>query len=642
MNAFRKVFDFSSDSIARRLVVYLFLCSSVITLIGTSIQLYLEYNRDINSIKKSLGQIETSQLESIKQTLWVSNDSFLKIQLDGLLRLPDIAYLGIKSHGKTIISVGTQGQANTIERWFPLNYSYRDQEIDLGQLFVVADLRGVHQRLVDRALIIFSTLAVKTFLVSVFMLFIFYLLVGRHLNSLAEYARRYDPDKEDNPLVLKRSRRKMGSGDELDQVISAFNDMSKKLNALFQEKKQNNEKLRHEINERTTIEVALRESEQRYKKLYQEFQVILDGIPDALTLLTPDLRVIWANRGTATLLNRKMAELPGRHCYEIWQGLSSTCDDCLGRACFERGQALEGTRTTSDGRVWEKRVFPLKDKDGTVVNVIEWSSEITEKIRLAKEAELASRLASLGELSAGVAHEINNPNAMILLNAPVLKQIIDAGFPILEKYCKEHGDFELGGMTYVELLAEAPILLDSIMDGSERIRRIVEDLKDFVRNENTTEEEIFDLADAMNTAARLTEGSIKKAAADFKVCYFSTMQPIKGRRQDIEQVLVNLILNACQALCTEHQIIELAAGYDAQRKENIVTVRDEGHGIQAQDLPRIMDPFFTTKRECGGTGLGLSISARIIKKHGGTIGISSSPGSGTTVTIRLPAHGGEH
>jgi signal transduction histidine kinase len=640
VTALSRIFDFSTRSIARRLVLYLFLCSSVITLIGTSLQLYLEYNRDIKSIEKSLLQIEASQLESLIQTLWVSNDSFLKIQLDGLLKLPDIEYLGIKNNEKIVISVGSRGQTNTIEREYPLKYFYRNQVIDLGSLFVVADLYGVHQRLFDRALIIFSTLAVKTFLVSLFMLFMFYLLVGRHLNVLAEHTRNYDPEHEGNQLKLNRSRKKGGYGDELDLVVNSFNEMSEKLKISFREKRKNNEKLRYEIKERKGVEAALRHSEQSYKKLYREFQVILDGIPDALTLLSPDLRVVWANKGTAELLNKDPSELAGQHCYQIWQGFSSNCSNCIGQACFVSGEKLEGTRTTADGRVWEKRVFPLKDKDGKVVNIIEWSTDVTEKLRLAEEAQLVSRLASLGELSAGVAHEINNPNAMILLNAPTLKQIFEAGIPILENYCQKEGDFELGGMTYTELIEEAPALLAGIIDSAERIRRIVDDLKDFVRKEKNTFDEVFKIEEAVNTAVRLASGSIKKATSNFHVNYGTTLQPIKGCQQDIEQVLVNLIMNACQALSDIGKKIELSVHFDSQKNENIVTLRDEGTGIKALDLPRIMDPFFTTKRETGGTGLGLSISARIVRKHGGTLNFISRPNEGTTAIIRLPAYAG--
>jgi len=636
-----RAFDFSTNSIARKLVLYLFLCSSVITLFGTSLQLYIEYERDIKSIEKSLSQIEASQIESLIQTLWVSNASFLKVQLDGLLKLPDIAYLGITQNGKTLISVGNRGQANTIEREYPLTYLYRHQEVDLGSLFVVADLYGVNQRLFDRALIIFSTLAVKTLLVSFFMLFLFYLLIGRHLNVLAEYVNSYDPENEDHHLKLRKTRKKKRSGDELDMVVDSFNEMSKKLRASFIQQRKSNELLRHEIKERKSIEVALRDSEQRFKKLYQEFQVILDGIPDALTLLSSDLRVVWANKGTAELLNQDQSELPEQHCYEMWQGLSAPCDNCLGRDCFESGEPLEGTRKTIDGRVWGKRVFPLKDKNGKVVNVIEWSSDITEKMRLAEEAELVSRLASLGELSAGVAHEINNPNAMILLNAPTLKQIIEASIPVLEKYCREHGDFEVGGMTYSELIEETPVLLASIIDSSERIKRIVDDLKDFVRKEKNTSDEVFNIEEAVKTAVRLASGSIKKATHNFHIYFGETLQPVKGCQQDIEQVLVNLIMNACQALAETSKKIEISVDFDSQRNENVVTVRDEGIGVKPQDLPRIMDPFFTTKRDSGGTGLGLSISARIIRKHSGAINFISSPDAGTTAVIKLPAYAKE-
>ncbi len=503
--------DSLKSGIARKLVIYLFLFSSVMTVIGTSLQLYIEYARDIRSIEKNLSQIEVSYLQSLIASLWVSNHSFLKIQLDGLLKIQDIEYIEIRQGEKTLIDVGNRHQSKTIEREYPLSYHYRDKEIPLGTLRVVADLHAVYQRLIDKALIIISTLAVKTSLVSLFMLFLFYALVGRHLHSLASFTKGFDPGGEDIPLRLNRAPKKKDAGDELDLVVHSINEMSKNLKASFHEQRRSNEQLRQEIFERNRAEIALRKSKQNFKDLSQKFQVILDGIPDALTLLSPDLKVVWANKGAASLLNKNLLSLSGQHCYQLWQNKSSACEECLGLACFKGGEPLDGTRITADGRIWGKRVFPLKDEDGLVTNVIEWSSDITEKIKLAEESEAANRLASLGVLSAGVAHEINNPNAMILLNAPVLKQVFEAGAPILEQHCRTHGDFELRGMAYSELIKEVPSLLTWIIDGAERIKNTVDDLKDFVRQDSQAPEETLDINEALQTALRLAGGGDKKS-----------------------------------------------------------------------------------------------------------------------------------
>lgn len=624
------------SGIARKLVIYLFLCSSVITVIGTSLQLYLEYARDIRNIEKGLSQIEASYLESLIASLWVSNDSFLKIQLDGLLKLPDIEYVEISQQGRPFISSGSRREGKAIERKYPLTYLYRNQRIDLGILHVVVDLQGVYQRQIDRGLIIIGTLAVKTFFVSVFMLFLFYALVGRHLHALAAYTRDFDPDSDGEPLTLNRFSKKRAAADELDLVVQSFNEMGTHLKGAFREQRRINEQLRQEIAERRRAEVALRRSERKFKDLYQEFQVILDGIPDALTLLSPDLQVVWANRGAAALLNKESTELSGRHCYSLWQGRSAACEDCLGEACFEGGEPLEGIRKTADGRIWGKKVFPLKDGDGRVINVIEWTSDITDKVKLAEAAEAASRLASLGELSAGVAHEINNPNAMILLNTPVLQRAFEASRPILEEHCRQNGDFDLGGMAYSELLNEVPTLFVGITDSAERIRRIVDDLKDFVREESHEPAEVLILNEAVKTAARLAGGAIKKATDDFSIRYGENLSPVRGERQKIEQVLVNLIMNACQALPDRSRGISVTTAFDPSREANIVTVRDAGVGIETRHLSSIADPFFTTKRESGGTGLGLSISTRIVKKYGGSLVFDSTPGKGTTVILALP------
>ena len=137
---------------------------------------------------------------------------------------------------------------------------------------------------------------------------------------------------------------------------------------------------------------------------------------------------------------------------------------------------------------------------------------------------------------------------------------------------------------------------------------------------------------------RLVEPSIHQATVRFSAAYGDRLPCFLGNAQRIEQVLVNLILNACQALPDNERAIELTTWCDASRNTVVFRLRDEGSGVSPEDLPRLTDPFFTTKRENGGTGLGLSVSAGIVKEHNGTLEFVSAPGSGTTVTLTLPAH----
>lgn len=406
----------------------------------------------------------------------------------------------------------------------------------------------------------------------------------------------------------------MGAGGEIEGVVGIIRD----------------------ITEHKQAEEALRKSQKKFKSLSHQFQTLLDGIPDALLLLSQELKVVWGNRGFAAHMHQEPDALSGQYCFQLWSGRSAPCQDCPAQECFRSGEAQETTHTAADGRIWGVKVFPLKDQNGKVRNVIKFSTDITEKIKLREEATRASRLASLGELSAGVAHEINNPNAVILLNAPLLMAAWPDMAPILEAHYRENGDFLLGRLAYSELKEEIPHLLAEMFDGAKRVKRIVEDLKDFARPDDFVIQEVIDLNVAVQAAVRLTANTLKKSTNRFVSAYGDRLPRIRGNFQRLEQVAVNLIVNACQALSDKNRAIYLTTLFDEARGKVVLEVRDEGGGIPPENLPHLTDPFFTTKRKIGGTGLGLSVSAHIVKEHGGSLDFISSPGEGTTASVTLP------
>jgi polar amino acid transport system substrate-binding protein len=254
----------------------------------------------------------------------------------------------------------------------------------------------------------------------------------------------------------------------------------------------------------------------------------------------------------------------------------------------------------------------------------------------------ADKMAALGILVSGVAHEINNPTGLILLEAPTVKRFFSDAAKILEQYYRENGDFACGGLPYSRMREEIPRSLDKLQEAGKRIKRIVDDLKDFARQGDIACTEIVDLNSVAQAAVRLVEPSVRKATTRFSAFYGEDLPRITGNAQRIEQVLVNLILNACQALPDRERAIELTTYCDPQRTTVTLRLRDEGCGISSAHLARLTDPFFTTKRDSGGTGLGLSVSAGIVKEHGGVLAFDSIPGSETVVTLTLPVCKEEH
>jgi len=269
--------------------------------------------------------------------------------------------------------------------------------------------------------------------------------------------------------------------------------------------------------------------------------------------------------------------------------------------------------------------------------------EVIERKRAADELRLrqqqlvqADKMASLGILVAGVAHEINNPNAIILLNAPLLKDYLEDTGHIIDTYYREHGDFMVAGLPYSRIGGRIQGKLIEIQDGAKKIKRIVSDLKDFARRDESADICLFDINSTVQAAVRLVDNKIRKSTSVFVEAYAEDLPKITCNAQRIEQVIVNLILNACQALRNNEEGIIISTMYDRNRREVVVEIRDEGEGIAPEDLPHLADPFFTTKREIGGTGLGLSVSAGIVKEHRGSLEFASVQGYGTTVTLRLP------
>ena len=298
-----------------------------------------------------------------------------------------------------------------------------------------------------------------------------------------------------------------------------------------------------------------------------------------------------------------------------------------------------------DGSVrWVKnQVVVTKNQNGYPVAYDGLINDITELKKAEAATEVknrqlmqADKMASLGILVSGIAHEINNPNNFILLNVHLFSQVWKDIIPILDEYYENNGDFVLGGMLYSRSKEKIIQSLDGILQGSERIKNITKSLTEYAKTDSGNLSEPMDINKVVEMAILITNNLIKKSTNNFIVEYGKNLPKIKGNEQQLEQVIINLITNACQSLKSKSSSIRVHTYLKSSKKEVRIKVEDEGIGINENDLKYIMDPFFTTKRNLGGTGLGLSVSYNIIESHGGNLILKSEPGKGTTARVSFP------
>lgn len=274
------------------------------------------------------------------------------------------------------------------------------------------------------------------------------------------------------------------------------------------------------------------------------------------------------------------------------------------------------------------------------VKTADLEKEINERKKYEKKLiESQSRLVDankrlvVGTLAAGIAHEINNPNGLLLMNIGIFRDMINDIQPHLDAKMSREGDFKLAGIAWSRLRGQLNNLLDDSLDASLHIRDIVKELKDFVGGDVEQDTCAFSLETCFWQAHRFLDNTIKKCTDHFSVEIEPDLPLATGNPRKISQVIINLVINACQALTSRGQAIIVKIGADSRGV--FFKVTDQGKGIGPDELPRICDPFFTTKRPDGGTGLGLSISAHIIKTFNGELDFVSNPGKGTTACFHL-------
>lgn len=599
----------TKNQIARRFVIYIILLSSLITLVSSAVQLALDYRRDLAAIESNIKQIQTSHLQSLANSVWVEDEQQITSQLNGLVRYSDMEFLSISLNNRPLWNAGEKKSTRILEKRFPLTYQYRGKIVTIGQLHVIASIDSVISRLIDKAIVILVSNAIKTFIVSGFILLLFHYLVTRHLHTLGQWARTYNLTGEPSPLTLKHSTwRKTNTSDEIDAVVTAVNTMQDNISQAYKQ---------------------LRKSHDNYEKIAVESQrrliLHLENTPlAAITWDTNFICVNW-NKAAERIFGFSKAEAIGSYGFDLLvpHDIRAEIKDYFETLKNNSAASQKTSRnTTKNGKTILCRWFntPLINNNGECIGVASLAEDVTEQKRIhdalveAKEnADFANKAKS--EFLSHMSHELRTPLNAVIGFGQLLE--LDPESPLNNDQAEAVRHIVDAGRHLLQLINEV-LDLSKIETGRLDIRIATIPLEPILKE---TQELISTLATKRNIRVILSD------CPDIQ---------IRADSARLKQALLNILSNAVK-YNKEGGYISIKV---ASRKNNRlrITITDSGPGIPTAMQARLFEPFNrlgAEKTDIEGTGIGLSITKRFIEAMGGTIGLHSKPGEGSSFWIEL-------
>ncbi len=356
----------------------------------------------------------------------------------------------------------------------------------------------------------------------------------------------------------------------------------------------------------------------------RQVQAVLDGIADVIALVSLDFRVRTVNHSYfGTFPNKNPV---GDFCYRVFRNQSQPCTDCPLLKAWHKNRIVRQDAIISvddKNRQFEITASPLRDASNTPTDIILVKRDVTLQKEYQAKYVQAEKMATIGLLAAGVAHEINNPLAAISGFAEGLKRRVGR----IEEYLAQGRDIQSDFRENIEI----------ILSECNRCRDIVQGLLTFSPRKKAAFS-LVNINDMILVVLRLLRQKLKKRSPDFLGLALDRDLPrIRGIAAELEQVILNLVLNAIDATREKGRITIRS------RSENeewiCIDIEDTGCGIAPDDLPRLFEPFFTTKPVGQGIGIGLSTCYNIIRQHGGEILVESQLGAGSVFMIKLPVQG---
>lgn len=404
-----------------------------------------------------------------------------------------------------------------------------------------------------------------------------------------------------------------------------------------------NLELEKRVDERTSdLKKEIVEKEHIQKKLSRShnlLKAVFEGISDVLLVVDADFSLKLYNNAALTYFNIDPDLLSDMSLPDLLYPDQETVDTCPACHAVRTGKytIFEHQDFPDHNRIAQVTIYPIKTSEFTTSGAILRISDITKSRMLEKQMAHNEKLAAIGFLVAGIAHEINNPINFITFNLPILHDYLHLILPVMDTHAETHPDVDMFGMTYAEFREDIFKLLDNMGYGAKRVKTIISNLKTFSRTKNNKNKEFVDIHVMIDRSISICQGKIKKMVTSFETDIPDNLERVYTDSECIEQVLINMLINAAQASDKPDSWVKLnVIKGDTQEKNVIIEIKDNGCGMNDETRKKIFDPFFTTKPGGEGTGLGLYLCHNMIQSLGGHINVESKPGEGSTFRIVLP------
>ena len=342
-------------------------------------------------------------------------------------------------------------------------------------------------------------------------------------------------------------------------------------------------------------------------------RTFFDNIPSNVYIVDRSYTILAINSPRSERVGKKPQELVGEKCYEKLCGTSTPCAECRVMEALNGIPSVRTFRELGPNETfvhWEVTTVPIREHPNIINQVIVFEEDVTEKWILEANLIQSEKMASIGQLAANVAHEINNPLAAIIANAQLLRRDLP--------------DADENTIDALQLIETA----------GDRAAKIVSNLLESARREKHHEFEEVSLNETILDAISLLRYEINKRSVAIQLDFAKDLPYLFANKNQLKGVWINLINNALGAIDTSQGRLTISTRYE--NKEFYIVFSDNGKGILPEHQSRIFEPFFTTKEAGKGTGLGLSVSMQVIKEHHGDIQVESTPGKGTKFVIILP------
>ena len=599
-----KLFNYYQNisPLARKMVFYVVLASTFITIFTSAFQLYEMYKVDVSAIEIRLNEVRDSYSKNIASRLWVSNKNELDITLQGILRLPDIEYIAVYEDDKLVVQHGELSGTNIIERDFPLHYYYRNEWQKIGRVHITATLANAYNHIYEQAITIVVSNTIKTFLVASFMFFLFYTLVIKHLIEVNKFAENINLVSLDNILELKRKNTKEKK-DELAKLTDTLINLQERLKVSVQELKKN--------------EIILKNNEAK-------FRGFLESTINGILMVDSEGVITLANNSICDLTGYTREELVGEK-VELLVPLNYKNHKVLRQNYLYNPSA----RSMGSGKTFEAR-----RKDGSLLNVevslapvstaegvfvAAMIQDVTVRVKIEKEKEALLRTLEykneeLERFTYTVSHDLKSP--LVTINGFI---------GLLKKDIAENNQKRVDAD--FNRISDAANIMQTLLDDLLDLSRIGR--QDSARVDVAVRSIIDDILNIL---------SVKIKINNIKIIVDSKLPFINVELVRFKEVYLNLIDNAIKYRRNDVETkIEIGMYESDSNGEKVFFVKDNGIGIDPLYHDKIFGLFERLSVDTEGTGVGLAIVKRIIDVHDGRVWVESEgAGTGSTFKFVLP------